>query len=505
MQRTEAPSPGPTPHGRRAARGIMWSGGGQAAAGLLGVVWLFTIPKLLGPANYGILVLLSSLLDLHAMVCTLGVHNSFAYHFPLYSELGDRKELAGLTAGYSAVVIGAGVVGAGIIAWVAPRLGGAAITSFLVVAAIEVAVLQTMALILAALLYGENRLALFSLRSPLTQLLTLPLIYVGYQQFGLNGAVAGLVIATLTIVVWLTVAVRPWRHFVGARLLNVRLKGPLLFGVLSMFGSLGGLTLTRGGNVVMAAVGRTTAEVATFAVGVGFVLQGAALLGALGTALTPGLARLVAGGDVARARDWSERAARYQILAALITIAFVVFVGGQILQVAVGHRYVNVIGTTFLAIIGLLPLTQTSLTNQIATAWGYPRLSLEAWLLLSVTFIGAAASLGHYYGVGGAAAGLTLAAFVAAIYTGWRLRRLGGPVMWGWPVVQTVLLGLPGYALLLLHRGLAWNAALWLLYVVLLLGLLLLTKTLKPSELWELQRSLQSKAAQTGVDGATCV
>ncbi|MGE5531473.1 MAG: lipopolysaccharide biosynthesis protein, partial [Bacteroidota bacterium] len=261
-----------------------------------------------------------------------------------------------------------------------------------------------------------------------------------------------------------------------------------------------GLTITRGGNLVLAAVGRTPAEIASFAVAVGFVLQGTSLLSALATAITPGLAELHASGDEKRAHDWATRAATYQTFVAIIGTAFVIFLGQPFLQAALGDKYPNVFLIMLLSIGGLLPLAQTSLANQLAVAWGQPRLSLENWGVLAVIFVTAVGALGNAYGGPGAAAGLLLAAWIASLYSGARLRHLDGPRLWNSRVVKLVLVALPALALPLLAHTLLLKVLLFLFVIVYMTTMALVLRLIPLSDLKDLRQALTQRrdAEQAG-------
>lgn len=454
---------GPTTQGRQAARDAVWSGGGQAVAALLGVVWLFTVPRTLGPAAYGLYILFSSLVDFHTTACSLGINNAFAYHFPRFRCDGA---LAPFTCNYAMAVGGASAVGGVIVVLAASALGGQAATHTMIFFVVAAAMLQAANAVLGGVLYGQNEIRLYSLRFPLQQLLALVAVLGGGLAGGLEGALAGMALATALTTIWMLHVVKPWRGLSTRILSWSQMRGPLAFGLFAIFGTLGGLTITRGGNIILAGVGRSHTEVGNFAVAVGFVLQGVIVLAALGVALTPGLAGLRSSGDEERAQEWAARATRYQAMLGLVGIAFVALVGKHVLQVALGPRFGNVFPITLLSICGLLPLTQTGLANQFAVAWGHPRLNLENWGVLGGVFVTVGALLAHAYGDIGMAAALVAAAWVAGIYTGLRLRLLGGPNIWNLSVLKLIVLATPGALLLRPETTFGLSLALFAGFVV---------------------------------------
>ena len=98
--------PGPDDKGRHATRSIIWSSWSQMVVAVCGLVWLFTVPRVLGANLYGVYILLSSLIDFHTLACTLGIHNAFAYYYPRYQVPGREREMARLGVGVQASVIG---------------------------------------------------------------------------------------------------------------------------------------------------------------------------------------------------------------------------------------------------------------------------------------------------------------------------------------------------------------------------------------------------------------
>lgn len=489
---------GPTSEGRQAARDTVWSGGGQIAMAVLGVIWLFTVPRSLGPAEYGVFVLLSSLIDLHSTACCLGVHNAFAYHFPRFRAEGTLAPFAG---SYAAVVAAASTLGLGVMVLAAHLLGGAAVTGVMLLAIIATALLQAANTVLGGVLYGTNRIRLYSIRFPLQQSLSLAFILAGWRLWNLEGALVGQALAMGVATVWLLSVVQPWRSYRPALLRWSQMRAPVTFGLLAVFGSLGALSITRGGNIILAGVGRSAAEIGSFAVAVGFVLQGVGLLSGLSAALTPSLAALRAAGEEQRAVDWAARASRYQAILGLLTTAFVALVGKQILQVALGPRFDNVFPITLLSICGMLPLTQTGLANQFAVAWGHPRLNLENWGVLSAVFIVAGGVLAHLYGSLGMAAALVAAAWTGSLYTGLRLRSMGGPDVWSPSVLKLVALALPGVLLVRIEGGWGLSIALFAAFVAWFVLVCFAVRAVTVKDLREVVVSLRPARAPTEEQG----
>ncbi|MEN6548510.1 MAG: lipopolysaccharide biosynthesis protein [Armatimonadia bacterium] len=498
------PAAVPTEQGRRAARNILWSGWGQISVAAAGIVWLFTVPRTLGPQYYGIFVLLSSLIDFHTMGCTLGVQNAFAYYFPLLRTHYPRQ-LSRLTTAYGLVVLGISLPAAFLVGWLGMRLGGNLVTALLAGLAALAALIQAANGIFGAILYGENRIATYSVRFPLQQVVTTAAVFAGAWWFGLKGSMAGLTAAVAVMLLWLLAVARPWRYFAApadavARLQDATaatdtttndppprlLRQALVFGLYSLFGGLAALTVTRGGNIILVGVGRTADEVAVFAVGLGFVLQGVVLLSALGTALTPGLASLISKGEPGRAADWAQRAARYQAFAAIVAVGFVAFLGKHLLYAAVGNRFPGVFTITMIGAAALVPMAQTNLSNQMAIAWGRPRITMEAWVLMSVLFLTGAAIYGSLDGPVGAALALVGTAWLTSFLVSWRLRSSGGPEMWNWPVLKLLLVAAPGFAATLLPDTILLNVLLYVGFIVYLALVAFMTNTITPAEIREI-------------------
>lgn len=489
---------GPTQQGRQAARGAVWSAGGQVAMAVFGIVWLFTVPRTLGPASYGIFVLLSSLVDFHSTACCLGVHNAFAYHFPRFRAEGT---LAPFATSYAATVAVVSAVGLGVLVLVAQVLGGGAVTAVMMLAIVSTAVFQAANTVLGGVLYGNNRIRLYSMRFPLQLMLQLVAVLAGWRLWKLDGAMMGLAAGMGIATLWLLWVVRPASKYRPSLLPWSQLRAPLTFGVLAIFGSLAALTLTRGGNIILAGVGRSPSEIGSFAVAVGFVLQGVGLLGGLGSALTPSLAALRAAGEEDRAAEWAIRAARYQAIFGLLGTAFVALIGKQILQMALGPRFDNVFPITLVSICGLLPLAQGGLANQFSVAWGHPRLNLENWGVLSGVFIILGILLAHYYGSLGMATGLVAAAWAAGVYAGLRLRSLGGPNIWNPGVLKLLALALPGALLLRGEPGLGLSAALFTGFAIYLTAGGLLSRAISVQDLRDIVLSLKPHAPNSPSTG----
>jgi O-antigen/teichoic acid export membrane protein len=489
----------PTEQGRRAARNTLWSGSGQIVVAAIGVAWLFTVPRLMGPTDYGLFVLLGSLVDFHTMACCLGVNSVFAYHYPRLRQRDDVHGMAQLTTSYALLIGLASALGTIVLVVAALVLEGAVVTRMMLILTVVGALLQAANAIMGGILYGQNRIAAYAGRFPLQQGASLVLVLAGAILWHVEGALAGMVGGNAMTAIWLTYKSKPWREMALSLAPWRELRGAVAFGTMAIFGSLGGLTITRGGNLVLAAVGRTPAEIASFAVAVGFVLQGTSLLSALATAITPGLAELHASGDEKRAHDWATRAATYQTFVAIIGTAFVIFLGQPFLHAALGDKYPNVFLIMLLSIGGLLPLAQTSLANQFAVAWGQPRLSMENWGVLAAVFVAAVGALGNAYGGAGAAVGLLLAAWIASLYAGARLRRLDGPRLWNSRVIKLVIVALPALTLPLLAHTLLLKLVLYPIFVAYMVTVAIGLNLIPRSDLKDLRQALtQRRSAEQG-------
>ena len=179
--------------------------------------------------------------------------------------------------------------------------------------------------------------------------------------------------------------------------------------------------------------------------------------------------------------------------AAMIAIAFVIFLCQPFLNATLGNKYRNVFAIMLLSIGGLLLLAQTSLANQLAVAWGHPRLSLENWGVLASIFVIAVGGLGSAYGGPGAAAGLFLAAWISTLYAGERLRRLEGPAIWNARVVKLVLVSLPGLALPLLAHTLILKVLLFLVFLTYLFIMAVALRTIPRGDLSDLRQALSRR------------
>lgn len=486
---------GPSESGRTAGHSVFWSAIGQVLLVGVNVGWIFVLPRTLGPSHYGLLVLISSLVDLQGVATGLGMLSAFAYYFPHYSGEAHRAELSQIVTGYSMLARGLGALGACLAAVLARALGHAEITGTIIVLVAFTGVLQNEIGIMCAILYGENRIKQFGLRSSISLLLILILAPAGYLLYGLTGAVLGTVLAQAITLVGLTVVVRPWRYGHAPRGMFRNLSPLVRFGTLAMFGSLAALTLTRGGNVLLAGVGRPSSDVATFSIALGFVLQGSNLLSAMAKGLTPGLADRVKQGEVERAADWVRRAARYQTIIAVLGGALILFVGRDLLAAAVGPKYSGVWLASAITIWSLIPLSLASLSSEAGVAWGLPRLNLEYWVALSASYLVAVGLMAAHHGLIGACAGMSLSAWSSGIAMTIRLRQLGGPATLSGRTWATMLLALPFLPLSLFGEALLPRLCLYALFIALYVLSLVAFRVVRTSEMREILTSLRTASA----------
>jgi len=444
----------PTERGRQAARNAAWGLIGRGATMVIGVAWLCSIPRLMGPDNYGALIIIASVLDFQVNIGRLGIERVYGRFLPQYYAENAAEAVGQLFTGTSTVLAAWGALTGGAAGYVAYHLLSSSLGVREATVVGATGLVGVTAGIFYALLYGRNRISLSVLQRPLWLTGRLLMVAVLAAHYGLPGAIVGLLAAQFLVAVVGAAIARPLPFSRFASIDSSRLWRHLRFGILAMFAGLTYPTVLRGGNILLSVAGSPTEQIALFGIVVGLVVQAETVLSAPAFWLVPGLSELIASGDQVRARQWLVRIGKYQVVIGVIIMAAAVSVGGPLLTLMVGADYAGIGAMLAIGVLALIPLSYRALGDAAAVAWGRAHLNTEVW---GIAVVALASGIPLGWTVGGTPGALWAFVGVAALsctYGLVRLYYLEGVVLLRKPALAALLLASP---LLLL----SWVPAGW--------------------------------------------
>jgi O-antigen/teichoic acid export membrane protein len=388
---------------RTAVGSTLWGKALELAAQILLVA---AVPRVLGPADYGVFALALTVVSVSAMSMALGGPTLMSRFIPAVSS-GEREAVAralvARLARWRGVVLCAMVICAITLAAAAPSTFPPVIV-LLAAAALMLDVGATLAF---QAMLALQRTTAWSFRWGVQNAITVAATLAGYGIAGVEGAVAGLAVASGTVFAWGALLVR--RPLAKARSGALLPPGALRFGAVQAVGNLFEQVTHRGAVVVVAILAGSTVETGFAALAVGIAMAGTYVIWTLFTAQLPGL--------VAATRDDPDASLAERSLQHLGVLslggAFALAVAGVCLipvvaPVLFGDEFAGAEPAMAIA-LAMLPLAPlTAITTQTAALRLRPGLRVCATGAgMSAFAVTAALAVPHWEAAGGTLAMLT--------------------------------------------------------------------------------------------------
>jgi O-antigen/teichoic acid export membrane protein len=398
--------------------------GGKAAAGLISLIYIVIAARVLGPEDYGVLVLINYYAMLvGGLIAFPGWHAIVRYGVQALAA-GDEAKLVRLLRFVGAIELGGGIAAVCVAAILAPILGpqlGWNAEAQMLAIPYSLAVLASVRATPGGYLQILRRFDILGAHNIVTPVMRLigTLIVVGFG-WGLSGFIIAWLIAALVegISLWLAGIYFARRHFVGQSLLgkvaDVRHEHPGLmrFMVTANADIMLGDLVARLTPLVMGWVlGPVAAGLYSIAHRTTVVIAQPAQI--LGQAAYAELARLVTGGGSGRdIRHALLRCVGISLLAALPILLILAFFSKQITILIAGPAYAAAAGVMiWLAFARVIAITGPP-TSAALIALGRPGLSVTSNIITSIGILPLLPMLTAYWGLQGAG----VHAFVQAIF-----------------------------------------------------------------------------------------
>lgn len=322
------------------------------------------VPRVLGPADYGVFALVLTVVSVSSLSMALGGPTLLSRFIPAVSP-GDRDMVARTLlvrlARWRGAFLCAMVICAITLAAVAPST----FPPVIVVWAIAALVFDVGATLAFQAALALQRTTAWSFRFGVQNASTLAAALVGYGIAGVEGAVAGLAVASGVVFAW-------GAFLVGGPLVRARTgaslpTGAVRFGAVQAVGNLFEQLTHRGAVVAVAILAGSSVETGFTALAVGVAMAGTYLIWQLFTVQLPGL--------VAAMRDEPDASLAERSLRPLAAVslggAFALGVAGVCLvplvtPVVLGERFEDAVPAiaTALAALPLAPFT--AIATQVA-------------------------------------------------------------------------------------------------------------------------------------------
>jgi O-antigen/teichoic acid export membrane protein len=352
-----------------AARGaarpvVLKSMGGKAAELGAQLLLITTVPRILGPSDYGVFALALALVTVGSSSLAIGGPTLMSRFVPAAAE-EDRaavaRALAMRVGRWRALEIAGLVVVATALAAALPSTFPADITA-LVTLALAIDTLATLAFQVAL---GLGLSTAWSFRFGVQNIAVVLGALVGHSIAGVEGAVAGIATASAISLAWGAAMVG--RPLLAARPGAALPPGALRFGALHALGNICVQLLHRGAIVGVAILAGSSSQTGFAALAVGVSLAATYAVWQLFAVQLPDLVERTGGSnDVAAAEAEVRRLARGTVVLALVAALLGVVALDEAVPLVFGHDFDGARGAVAvgLALLPLAPLT--GLITQVA-------------------------------------------------------------------------------------------------------------------------------------------
>jgi O-antigen/teichoic acid export membrane protein len=466
--------------------------GAQVVSGLFFAV---LVPRLMGPDAYGQYTLVTSLCVWFVFASTLGFTQVIGHYVPLFLLKDDRDRLQAFFQNLLTMRLLSGLVAAGLYLLLT-RLWLQDIDPLVLILVATIVFARALTDLLFAFFIGLNQAARWGMRQFVRGWASLLFVIIGFYWGSLRGAVLGLLLSELIV---LLVAIRWSRGHLSWSCLRWRprqMTPYLRFGLVFFAGDLLLAAFRRSGEAMIRAVSRDYAQVGYFGLAFDIYLAAALAIPDLTLAFAPLFSSLLTQGATDKLRQWVERLIKSIAAGGVVIIFGALLLGDDLVPGVLGAAYRPVAANLLPLALAIPTIALSSVARLLALVYGRPQVALAAAAVRLAVFWG----LGPLFVTRWASWGGTLAVLVASIlyaaYFTWRTQRVHRYSLRSWALA--VVLG--GLFLPLVWLRASWGLNL-ALYSILLCGyggLLFLTRVITPGEMGAIWRVIEGATAGKG-------
>jgi O-antigen/teichoic acid export membrane protein len=328
------------------------------------VLLVAAVPRVLGPADYGVFALAFTVVSVSSLSMALGGPTLMSRFIPTVSP-GEREAVARALlvrlAHWRGAFLSVLLICAIVLAAVAP----ATFPPEIVLLAAAALVLDVGATLTFQCALALQRTTAWSFRFGVQNAITVATALAGYEAAGVEGAVAGLAIASGAVFAWGSFLVL--RPLLRARSGAELPPGALRFGAVHAVGNLFEQITHRGAVVAVAILAGSSVETGFTALAVGIAMAGAYVIWQLFTAQLPGLvAALRDEPDASRAERSLRDLGGISLGAAFAMAAVGICLTPVVAPVVFGDQFEDAVPAMAIA-LAILPLAPLSaLSTQTA-------------------------------------------------------------------------------------------------------------------------------------------
>ncbi|MBI3651086.1 MAG: oligosaccharide flippase family protein [Acidobacteria bacterium] len=453
-----------------------------------GMLMALLLPRLMGPQIFGRYALITSLAMWFVIFSSLSSAQVMSRFIPPLVLAKDRSGIEKFLGNLLAARLSNGLLAAVTYLLFTALWFGELDTLMLVFVALSIC-LQTSSKLLFAFFLGLNQAARWGMGEILRQWLSLMFLVPGFYFGGLRGAGLGLMLAELLTLVVGMVWAAPYLSWSNLRF-DFQYLSPYLRFSLSFFASNLLLTISLlSGELLVRVASGDYAQVGYFGLAYKAYLVAGQALWQPTMAFAPLLSSLLAQGNSAEIKRWVERLLKWMAVLGVVATFGALLLARDLVPLVFGAAYLPVADNVWPLMLALLALALSSVARLLALTYNKPGIAGQAAVLQIVSFWGVGLPLIAWQGsFAGCLAVLLAGAWYGGYFT-FRMRRVVGYSLRHW--VAVILPGALFLPLVWLRSSWQVNVALFAVFIIGYVGLLLALRIVTAGELTRMRRALR--------------
>ncbi|MBU0678010.1 MAG: oligosaccharide flippase family protein [Verrucomicrobia bacterium] len=467
---------------------------GLVASGLLFAV---IVPRLMGADTYGRFALMFSIAIWCLLLTELGFNSIISRYLSDIILESNEDGVKRLFCNILSLRLAGSLVSAAVFMAVSASVIKDVAGSTLLVIAFYI-VLAASTEKVFALFLGLNRASIWGMNYLTRRWLSLITIPLGYHWGGLAGAVGGILVAEVIV---LLVGVYLARSFFSARhfIPDFKYLAPMLkFGLVFFAGQLLGATFRQSGNLIVRLVSGDYAEVGYYGLCMSIFLAAEAALVQLVHSMVPFLGQLETRGEYELLRQWIGRILRTLTVLAAPVVTGAFLLADQIVPLAFGSPFASVGPHLKVVSVSVLLTVPGVVALILSLVVKKPRFTMEAGLIRLVCFVLLSVPLVRVMGSLGCCIAFAVSAAAYAVYFTIRLQtRINYSLR---SYCLAVLLLVPVCAVGFLDLSLTWRIVAFLVGNLMIVAFAYLLRIIRKKEIQSVLQILRSKPAELRSD-----
>ncbi len=454
------------------------------------ILLALVIPRMMGPDNYGRYVLVISLSQWFLVLTDLGSAQVMGRYVPQFRHQGEREKLQKFFSNILTLSLAGGTVGACLYLlftgfWLAD------LDFLLLVTLAATLLVRAGSHPFFVLFLGLNQAARWGMGEIFRHWLLLFLVAAGFYLGGLRGALLGLLVTELVV---LLIGVGWGKSYYSWA--EMRLDLPYLipyfrFGFIFFIFNLLSSLFSHSGEVLIRLFYPDYVQVSYFGLanniylGISFAIPQCTL------AFAPLMVTLHARGETKPLTQWIEHVLNWLTVGTLLVIFAVLLLGDDLIPWALGNVYRPVTANLLPLSITLGVQVLANVAILLTIVYDHPKIAvIGAGVKLASIWAFGPFLVSRWGSLGGCLAVLGASVLFAGYLT-WRMQRVIPYSLQKWAF--EILLGLIFLPLFWLRSSWSVNALLYAAFVIGYLALLLLLRFVSPSEVAMAWRAFRSK------------